>query len=187
MKVIFKLSIYLVIVICFFLCCIPSVYIKTQSDPEFDFKNKNTIVVYADNKLIEDKKFKSFLQSELKAIGLTVIDGTDDAQISTCFNIYEDNGQFSGNLILPKTTTTTGRVGNIDYSERSSTTQIVPYTTNYSFKKVHIKFYSKEDNSIVWDCFFSIESKYYNENVNKCLKNALSKYGTDFEGSMSIY
>ena len=118
--------------------CTSTVFIKTQSDPNYDFNNCSSVVIYSKQKTIEEKKLKYILSQELDSIGLKIIEGTDDANLSTYFYIYKHSGEYNGNLILPKTTSTTGHVGTIPYYENTTSTQVVPYTESYSYKKLHI-------------------------------------------------
>jgi hypothetical protein len=167
--------------------CSPTFYLKTQADPNYDFANCRSVVIYGDQESIEGKKFKRMLESELKSIGLKIIEGTDDANVSSTYIIDLNEGSYTGSLLLPTTSITTGQVGSIKYSENTTSSQIVPYTGNYSYKNVLVRFINKQDNSVVWQCYISIDSRYYDQNILLCLQKSLSLFGKDFQGEISLY
>jgi hypothetical protein len=177
-----RLAYFLCLILLVIASCGPEVYIKARVDPEFNFRNASSVVIFADTKSIEQKQIKHALSEQLTHLGYQVIDGTSAADLQVQMETKQDNGTYTESIPMLSTTTTNGNVGGINVTGYTTTTQMVPYTESYSYTKTRILFSDGKNGSVVWDCFLSIETKDYNEYFMKALQDALSHLGKDYEG-----
>ena len=114
--IIFLISIPLIVI-----GCGPSIYVHTQIDPEYSFSYTDKVFIYiSDNATLTEKNFYRLLKNEMDSLGFQIVYDAPTADKVLFFSLDEKTSDISSFYSIPKTTTTTGKIGNTNYKETTT-------------------------------------------------------------------
>ena len=107
------------------------------------------------------------------------------------FQTDSKTSQINSTLFLPSTSTTSGYIGNTYYSGSTKSTSAVPYSYNYTVKKIYLDLYAVEDVKnekyiTVWEGYIGAGQKEYQTYSRAIIKSLLDKFGTNYEAHTPI-
>ena len=128
----------------FIINCSPSIYVSSLTDVTQNVSKDLKINLYIQMAAnIEEKNFGILLYNELKNEGFNLIDSFEVDTMSTYYSISyflnEKSSKINSYRSIPTTETTYGNVdGIINYNQTKLSTTHVPYSYNYTVKKVYL-------------------------------------------------
>ncbi|MDP6923562.1 MAG: hypothetical protein QGI94_02105 [Candidatus Scalindua sp.] len=187
-----------IIFICFLLitlisaCASKTVYISSQTDPRYSLNKLDAIfILFSDKASIADRQFYSFLKQEMVDNGFNIVEDLLSSSYILSFQTGSKTSKMNSTLFMPTTTSSSGYVGSTYYSDTSTTTAAIPYSYNYTVKKIYLDLYSTQDVTnkkymTVWEGCIGAGSEEYTAYPNAILKSLLNVFGTNYKATTSI-
>jgi len=122
--------------------CAPTIYISSQTDPNYNItRNDEIFIIPEENSSISERKFYVLLKNELLKSGFKVVDDYK-AKYFLTFSLDQKTSTVNTSLPITTTSETKGEVGRIPYTEKTTSTNYIPYSYDYTVKKF-ISIYSQ--------------------------------------------
>ncbi|HPB01148.1 MAG TPA: hypothetical protein PLS75_09630 [Candidatus Marinimicrobia bacterium] len=192
MKTYFLKKPLLAVIVLFLTGCMTTAYISSLTDTRYaPVKTDPIFILIADNASITDRQFYTFLKNEMILNGFNIVDEAPIARYFLLFQTDSKTSQINSTLFLPSTSTTSGYIGNTYYSGSTKSTSAVPYSYNYTVKKIYLDLYAVEDVKnekyiTVWEGYIGAGQKEYQTYSRAIIKSLLDKFGTNYEAHTPI-
>ena len=144
-----KWTVVLICFSCFWGCASgPTVYIKHEMDPQYTFKQAPICVILPDAS-ISDKKLGYQIEAILRQNGIDLVSVYDVGvwKYALGFKEMDYDGSYASITHVPSYGVTSGKIGNETYTEKTYSSQAIPTTTFYHYKKFLFNLYSTEQVS----------------------------------------
>ena len=172
--------------------CTTTAYISSLTDPNYSVVKTDPIYIMLKSEAsIPDRQFYSFLKSKMVANGFNIVEFVSESKYILLFQRGSKTSQINSTLSLPSTSTTSGYVGNTYYSGKTTSTQEVPYSYNYTVKKIYLNLYAAVDVEkgkyfTVWEGYIGAGANEYKSYSGAILKELLDVFGTNYEAHTPI-
>ena len=172
--------------------CATSVYISSQTDPNYHLSKADPIFLLLPNGAsIADRQFYPVLKLELITNYFNIVEDSSKAKYILLFQTDEKTSQINSTISIPSTSITSGYVGNNYYSATTTTTQSVPYNYNYTVKKIYLTLYAMSDIKnkkyfSLWEGYVGAGAKDYASYSRAVIKKLLDYYGTNYKAHTRI-
>ena len=135
---------------------------------------------------MEDRQFYFFFKEEMIANGFNIVAERSNAKYLLDFQVGSKTSKVDSVRYLPSSSRTSGQIGDTLYSEATDSTQAIPYSYNYTVKKVWFKLYAvedikKENFMTAWEGYIGAEEKVYEENTRGILRNLFDVFGANYK------
>lgn len=172
--------------------CASTAYISSLADTQYAPKKSDAIfLLNLDSESIKQRQFATFLRSEMFKHGFNITSDIHHADYALIAYADETTSQISSSVVLPQTQYTSGYIGGTYYSGTTTSNQVIPYTENYTVKKIWLHLYSIEDmrNGIektIWEGYIGADINEYNKKPSEHLSALFEAFGTNYEKHKTI-
>ena len=187
---------FMILILLFISGCAPSIYVDSISDIRHSFKKSDGILVHLPkNSGVEEKNFHYLLQKSLQDRGFWIVYDIQYADEILMFSLDEKTSEIKSALPYSSTSTTKGKVttpGDLwgtGYEEKTTTTQFIPYSYNYTVSKVYMFMFKVNDQKVgdvVWEGYLGSGQKNFSKYPMECVDKLMEYYGTNFKGHVRI-
>lgn len=172
--------------------CVNTAYISSVTDPDYNINISDSIYIFIDDEAkIKDRQFGALLKKEMKETGFNITDDPLEASYILAFQMGQKTSTVNSAILLPQTSYTSGYVGGTYYSGTTTSTTAIPYSSDYTAKKVWLELYSIQDlkNEIqktVWEGYIGSDINDFEKRPKKHLRLLLNVFGTNYTAHTPI-
>jgi hypothetical protein len=131
------------------------------------------------------------LKDEMNRNGFNIVEEENKAKYLLLFQTDSKTSQINSTLFIPSTSRSYGYIGNKYYSGSTTSTQAIPYSYNYTVKKIYLELYLVEDVKnkkimTVWEGYIGAGIDEYESFSRAILKSLLDVFGTNYKAHTPI-
>lgn len=171
-------------------CVSPAAHLTGKVDPHFTFDKSQSIhIALLESANIEDKQFHHQLVKEMKQAGFQIANEWTRDTLALFFNLNTDRSLVQSILVLPDSTTTTGRIGMKSFSATTEGTQVVPYSKYISIKRIQLALFritKKEKLDLVWEGHLGTRQENLRYGASPAIRQLIKVIGENFEGPVEM-
>ncbi len=190
----FKHVLFQILILLVTIGCAPSIYISSELDPSYKISKTDKIAIFLKkDSSIGERKFLALLRNELQKAGFNIVD-RDQSEYVLVFALDQNTSKIQRSRPVSTTSETKGTVGGIggvSYKEKTTSTKYVPYSYDYTVKKLYLHLFAEEDISnhkliTIWEGYLGAGEATYAKYTNACVRKLLEYFGTDYKAHTQI-
>jgi len=172
-------------------CSLPDVYISSMTDNDYRISKDSRIAVFCNEEAgIEERNFHKLLVSELQRNGFNVTDPCN-SEFVLLFTLDEKTRRIDTILPMTNRSHTYGSVGGYPYHGTTRSTTYVPYSYNYTVKKVYMWIHAVADlrkgkKITVWEGYIGADKEDFRNYPRECVSTLLKFFGENYQAHIAL-
>jgi hypothetical protein len=163
-------------------------YISSQvEDPSAVDKKYSIYVWVAPDSSMEDRKFASFIKSQMRTAGFKISENASTSIYALSFSKEEKKSDINSVSYVPQKSYSYGSVGGENYSGETTSHVAVPTVRKYTVTKINLWLQPTGKKGTVWEGRIGVESSLFEKYPNEVMLLLLNEFGKDYKDYKEIH
>jgi len=176
-----KRTFQFIILLMFFVGCASKIaYISSQTDRNYALVKTDPIFFILEEKAsMAERQMYPLLKEEMIANGFNIVEDALNAKWALFFDIGSKTSRHNSTRQVATTSYSSGKVGDTYYSGTTKSTQAIPYSYNYTVKKIYMFLYAWKEIGThkmitAWEGYIGAGEKEYKSYLRAIFKSLLT-------------